>query len=287
MSIRKPTVAGMFYPGQEQACRLQVQECLRNVPLFTLQRPIRGGMVPHAGWTFSGVTAACAFAALAAQEPPETLVFFGAVHSWGVSGASLYGSGAWRTPLGDLAVDEELAREVLQVAEGTIVDRPEAHAGEHSIEVQLPFVQVLFPQVRILPIAMPPLPAAPEIGRSVARAARALARKAAAFGSSDLTHYGPRYGHAPVGTGDRALEWTRRNDRRLLDLALQMRAGEIVAEAEAHGNACGAGAIAAAIAYAVEWGAQEGTLLQQTTSYEVMPTGRPTDMVGYGAVVFS
>ena len=75
--------------------------------------------------------------------------------------------------------------------------------------------------------------------------------------------------------------------RDLLDLVVQMRASEIVAEAGAHLNACGAGAIAAAIAYAAERGALEGTLLQHVTSHEVMPVGRPTDMVGYGAVVFA
>ena len=287
MPIRKPTVAGMFYPAQEAACRRQAQECLQGAPTAALQRPIVGGMVPHAGWAFSGPTAGRVFAALAAQGSPETLVLFGAVHSWGVGEASLYGAGSWRTPLGELAIDEELAQEVLRAAGGLVVNRPEAHTAEHSIEVQLPFIQVLFPQARILPIAMPPLPDAQEIGREVARAARTLGRHAPGIGSSDLTHYGPRYGHAPAGVGERALEWTRHNDERLLDLVVQMRASEIVAEAGSHLNACGAGAVAAAIAYAAERGALEGVLLQHITSHEVMPMGRPTDMVGYGAVVFS
>ena len=79
----------------------------------------------------------------------------------------------------------------------------------------------------------------------------------------------------------------RRNDRRLLDLVTAMRAADIVPEAQAHHNACGAGAIAAAIAFAQEMGAQEGLLLHYTTSHDVLPTGRPSDLVGYGAVVFA
>jgi len=302
MPLRYPIVAGMFYPGDKTACRRQLEECLRGgqAPDFDrgqaldVPQPILGGVVPHAGWTYSGPTAGRVFAAVKAQAPiasigaqgaPETFVLFGAVHSWGVSGASLYGAGSWRTPLGDLAIDEELAQEALKASK-LLADRPQAHAEEHSIEVQLPFIQYLFPEARILPIAVPPSADAPEVGREVARAVRQAGRKAVAVGSSDLTHYGPRYGLAPSGVGDRALQWSKQNDARLLDLVVALRAEEVLAEAQAHHNACGAGAIAAAIGYAAELGASKGTLLQYTTSHEVLPMGRPTDFVGYGAVVF-
>lgn len=286
MPTRFPSVAGMFYPADERSCRQEVTECLRSPESVDLPGPIWGGVVPHAGWAFSGPTAGRVFAALKAQEPPETIVLFGAVHSWGVSGSSMYGSGSWRTPLGELFIDEELAQAVLEASEGLVADKPQAHASEHSIEVQLPFIKHLFPDVRILPIAMPPIAAASDVGRGVARAVRSLGRSSVAVGSSDLTHYGPRYGFTPVGVGNRALEWTRQNDRRLLDLVVEMRAAEIVDEAKAHRNACGAGAIAASMAYAAELGATKGILLHYTTSHEVMPRGAPSDMVGYGAAIF-
>ena len=111
-----------------------------------------------------------------------------------------------------------------------------------------------------------------------------MGRQAPAIGSSDLTHYGPRYGMAPAGTGQQGIEWTKANDRRLLDLVVQMRADEIVVEARAHHNACGAGAIAAAMAYAAELGASRGLVLEHTNSYEAMPLGAPSDHVGYAAV---
>lgn len=286
MPRRFPTVAGMFYPADESACRAQVRECLRRAQPVDLRGAIHGALVPHAGWTFSGPTAGKAFAALSKQEAPETVILFGAVHSWGVDAPSMYGSGSWRTPLGDLHVDEELARALLCPQAGGVVDQPEAHDGEHSIEVQLPFIKHLFPDARILPIAVPPSRQAPQVGREVGLVVSKLGRKAVAVGSSDLTHYGPRYRFAPVGVGTKALEWTKSNDRSLLDLVVEMRATEIVPEAEAHRNACGSGAIAASIAYALALGATEGVLLDYTTSHEVMPMGAPTDMVGYGAVVF-
>jgi hypothetical protein len=105
-----------------------------------------------------------------------------------------------------------------------------------------------------------------------------------AIASSDLTHYGPRYGLAPAGVGEAGLRWARANDARLLDLVASLRAAEVVPEAEARGNACGAGAIAAVIGLALEAGASEGRLLHYTTSYDSQPTGRPSDLVGYGAV---
>ncbi|HUV95418.1 MAG TPA: AmmeMemoRadiSam system protein B [Anaerolineae bacterium] len=286
MSVRFPSVAGMFYPAREKDCREQVEKCLESVPPIEREGAVRGGVVPHAGWSYSGPTAGRVFAALSAEDPPETIVLFGAVHRWGVRGASMYGSGSWRTPLGDLSIDEELAQEVLRSAGGAILDNPDAHVGEHSIEVQLPFVAHLFPSARILPISVPPSPHAHKVGAQVASAARVLGRRTLAIGTSDLTHYGPRYGLAPVGVGDQTLEWVRKNDARLLDLTVQMRAADVVEEAREHQNACGAGAIAASIAYAAQLGATRGIVLHHTTSHDVMPMGPPTDMVGYAAIVF-
>jgi AmmeMemoRadiSam system protein B len=91
---------------------------------------------------------------------------------------------------------------------------------------------------------------------------------------------------APAGSGEPALAWTRTNDQRLLDLVTAMRMDEIVDEAERHHNACGAGAIAAAMGCAAELGAARGVLLDHTTSHQVRPLGPPSDLVGYGAVVF-
>ncbi len=283
MPIRHPAVAGMFYPQGESACRQKVEACL-DIEVEQMEGTIWGGMVPHAGWDFSGPTAGHVFSALDTGTPPETFLLFGAIHRGGVNVPSLYGSGEWHTPLGTLAIDEELARILLEELEGDVVDRPQAHASEHSIEVQLPFIKYLFPEARILPLAIPPFSRAHDLGHGIAKAAKGLGRRIVAIGSSDLTHYGSRYGFTPAGTGTSGLEWMRKNDRRLLQRVEEMRASEIVGEAQAHHNACGPGAIAAAMGYALERGADEGVVLHYTTSHEVMPMGQ--DAVGYGAAVF-
>jgi MEMO1 family protein len=290
MAARYPVVAGTFYPADEARARREVQHALQQAGAgagcANLPGPIRAGIVPHAGWAFSGVTAAHLFRALGDQDPPETFILLGAVHRWGVEAASVYPSGSWQTPLGRLRIDEQLAEAVLGIGGNALVRAPQAHQDEHSIEVQLPFIQHLYPEAMMLPIAVPPTSGAPKVGRLLSQAAQNLGRQAIAIGSTDLTHYGPRYGMAPAGAGEAALEWIHRNDRRIIDRMLEMRADEVLSEAESHHNACGAGAIAAAIAFAQNTGANKGILLDYTTSHEVMPMGAARDMVGYAAVAF-
>jgi hypothetical protein len=282
MNVRTPCVAGAFYPGSAREARRQIDAFVQQATGQVAGRVV-AGIVPHAGWVYSGPTAAHLFSALQAQEPPETVILFGAVHRWPLRAPALYGAGAWRTPLGEIAIDEALAQAVRQ-ADPRFEERPEAHEEEHSIEVQVPFVQHLWPEARILPIAMPPLQSAPALGRAVARAAASLGRRAVALGSTDLTHYGPSYGMAPAGVGPQGLAWAKENDRRLLELVLALDAEGVLAEARARHNACGPGAVAAAIGYALEMGATQAALLHHTTSHEAHPTGRPSDLVGYAAI---
>ncbi len=111
-------------------------------------------------------------------------------------------------------------------------------------------------------------------------------RPIAVVGTTDLTHYGNAYYFAPVGTGERALEWVRANDERVINLILDMQAEEIVAETSDNHNACGGGAIAGTVAVARTMGAEKGHLLEYTTSHHVMPRGPATNFVGYAAIVF-
>lgn len=287
MPLRSPIVAGMFYPAHEAACRREVEAFLAQASCDLDGCEIVAGIVPHAGWAFSGVTAAHVYALLAKQGNVDTVVLFGAVHSWRVLAPSVFSSGRWRCPLGYTAVDEELAREVVRCSNGALADDASAHLDEHSIEVQLPFLACTTPRASILPIAMPPVPEAQDLGALVAECARSLGRRAVAIGSTDLTHYGPRYGMAPAGVGEGALRWVHTNDARVLDLMARLQGDAILHEVETHHNACGAGAVAATIGYAVTMGAARGHIVHYTTSYEVSPLGPASDMVGYGAVVFT
>ncbi len=284
MSIRKPAVAGMFYPGDAPSCRREIAHYLDQVPARKTSSRILGGIVPHAGWSYSAATAAHLYAAI--EPAPETVILLGAVHRWGVDAPALYPDGAWRTPLGDCPIDTELAEAILGQGDGMIVASREAHAGEHAIEVQIPFIQYRSPRACILPVAVPPTRPAIATGEQIAGAIKSLNRRAVVIASSDLTHYGPRYGMAPAGLGEKALAWAQANDQRLIDQAVAMHAAEVLRVAAESHSACGAGAIAAAIACAGKLGATHGQLWHHTTSHEVLPMGQPSDFVGYAAIAF-
>jgi len=286
-SIRRPAVAGRFYPGDRAGCVEMIEECLPEEPSPDLPDEIVAGLVPHAGWAFSGPVAAKVFAAMKAQGAPETFVILSAMHRWGASRPAVYARGRWVTPLGEVEVDEELAAAILETGAGLLVESPEAHSGEHSAEVQVPFIQYLFPEAKILPILVPPEEDAARTGELIGRVVEAAQRRVAIIGTTDLTHYGASYyGFAPAGTGQQALEWVRANDERVINLILSMQAEEIVDEAAAHHNACGGGAIAGTVAAARTMGVDKGHLLEYTTSHHVMPRGPATDFVGYAAIVF-
>lgn len=283
---REPVVAGMFYPADPQRNVAELERMLQAARAAVPGDHFFAGLVPHAGWAYSGPVAAKTFAALAESGTPSTVVVLGAVHSWGVQRPSLQARGAWDTPLGAIEIDEDLAQEILRLGGKEVVDNPLAHSEEHSIEVQLPFIKYLFPEARIVPLLVPPRENSPAIGEIVARAAAPRRQEVFLVGSSDLTHYGSHYGFAPRGTGPAALAWAKENDQRLLDEVVRMQAEAIVERALTDRSACGAGAIAATVAAARAFGATRGIILEHTTSHDVQPMGSPTDFVGYAAVVF-
>ncbi|MCX5655774.1 MAG: AmmeMemoRadiSam system protein B [Planctomycetota bacterium] len=291
MMVREPVVAGRFYPATRE-------ECLRHIAALMPKTPFEGGperpvagIVPHAGWFFSGETALAVLGAISAKRTPKTFVIFGAVHTGGVRHSAVFPSGGWQTPLGLAQIDERLAGEILARGTGLVADDPQAHEDEHSIEVQVPLVQHLAPEAKIVPIAVLPDEKAAAVGRLVGEVIRSLGADAVCLGSTDLTHYGSPYGFTPMGHGEAGVRWMRQeNDRRMLDLMAALDADAVVAEARTHWNACGAGAVAATLAAARQLGAARGHVVRYTTSYDVMRerTGR-TDAeaaVGYGGVVF-
>ena len=289
MQTRKPVVAGQFYPGQHDSCIDEINECLEARTLSeSLPETIIAGIVPHAGWTFSGSLAALVFSAIKQQhEKVHTFVVFGA-HYLGRSPA-VCDKGFWETPLGAVAIDEELADAVL--SSDVAVSDPAAHRFEHSIEVQVPFIQYLFAGAKILPILVPPREQAMALGTNIGEIISGDEHKEiVCIGSTDLTHYGPRYGFTPMGTSEEAVEWAQKvNDKKFVDLALKLEAENLLACATENSNACGPGAAAAAIAVARKLGKNEGILLGHTSSNEVMRDKMGTtsaDSVGYAAIVF-
>ncbi len=290
MHTRKPMVAGQFYPAGGDACLAEVRACIASGTLpERLPDSIVAGLVPHAGWTFSGSLAALVFSAIRCRRPRvETFVISGAAHGYLGSKPAVDDSDGWETPLGTVAIDGPLRERLLQ--QGTVTTEASAHRHEHSIEVQIPFIQHLFPEARILPIIVPPLETAVALGEALAEAAVEMEIDAVCIGSSDLTHYGPRYSFMPLGPGAEGLRWAHEvNDRAFIDLALQVEPEQLLAQAVESGSACGPGAAAAMLAAARRQGTKAGMLLAQTNSNEIMRRKMGTtsrDSVGYAALVF-
>jgi AmmeMemoRadiSam system protein B len=290
MQTRKPIVAGQFYPGQHDSCVDEINQYLeQSTPSESLPETIVAGIVPHAGWTFSGQLAAMVFAAVKQRhEKVHTFCIFGAAHGYFGQTPAVYEAGTWATPLGDVAIDEELAKAVL--SSDAAVSNTQAHRSEHSIEVQLPFIQYLFAGAKILPIVVPPINHAVELGTGVGDIISRSERKIVCIGSTDLTHYGPRYGFTPMGTGAEALKWASQvNDKQFIDLALKLDPEAMLTSAAESCNACGAGAAAAAVAAAKKLGKTKSLLLAHTNSNEIMIRTMGTssaESVGYAAIVF-
>ncbi len=291
MTIRAPVRAGMFYEASPASCRRHAEELLNEAHVPDQLPPrLYGGVVPHAGWVYSGSLAALTFKSLVAAGARKTFVLFGADHTGAVRMGEVYAGGAWRTPLGEASIDEGLAQAVLASGRSCCRENPDAHENEHSIEVQVPLIQVLAPDAMILPIAVPPSPLAIEIGRAVAQAVRAQADQVAIVASTDLSHHGGHF-PAPGGRGQAGEQWTRQNDRRIIDLAGAMDANGVITETYTHMNACGAGAMTAAIAACQVLGAQKGICLEYTNSYVITHKRYPHELddttVGYASIVFA
>ncbi|MCK4887914.1 MAG: AmmeMemoRadiSam system protein B [Planctomycetes bacterium] len=290
MQTRNPVVAGQFYPQKYGVCIGEIEECLHQKTLPTeLPKPIVAGIVPHAGWVFSGSLAAMVFSAIKKQnEKVDCFIIFGAAHSYYKDMPAVYDKGAWNSPIGQVAVDEQLAEEVLKTKNA--LSDPNAHKYEHSIEVQTPFIQHMFPFAKILPILTPAETSAIDLGESIGNIIAASDKKIICIGSTDLTHYGPRYGFEPVGEGTDAFKWSSQvNDKEFINCALRLDGKELLATAEKNLNACGAGAAAATVEAVKKQNRNQGQLLAQTTSNEIMQKKMNTtseDSVGYASIVF-
>ena len=282
MKIRKSILAGSWYPATAAQCRREIEAFLDQTA--TLPVPggtVAGGIVPHAGWFYSGAVACRTIEVAARGEKPDTVVIYG-MHLRPGDARRIMAKGGWETPLGVLAIDEELAAKILD-HDGFIVETPERFSRDNTIELQLPFVRHFFGEVKILPLGVPPAPATVDLAHRVAENAALLKRRIKVIGSTDLTHYGANYGFAPRGSGPAALAWVRdENDRRIIDAMLRMVPAAVIDEALNSHNACCAGAAAAAMETARRLGADQAHLLSYTTSHDKTPG---PSFVGYAGVV--
>lgn len=283
MSVRQPC-ARHFYSGD---CRAQIEKFLKGYEIPKELPSVVAGIVPHAGWVYSGAVAARVFKCISVRNNPATFILLGAAHTWKVQGNSIDAHGSWATSLGNVKIDDEVADILLDSLKDQIIEDPQAHYGEHSLEVQLPFIKYFFPDAKIVPITIIPDDKANKIGAKIGEIVLQSNKKMFVLGTTDLTHYGDNYGFTPFGYGFEAKEKMKQNDLRIIELAVQMKSAEIVKEAIKNHNACGSGAFAATVSAAKSIGANKGYLLEYTTSYDVMPEEEFHMAVGYAGIVFT
>ncbi len=278
MSVRERVLPPGWYPGSKSACIAEMDRYVEGVQPLPAGAKVYGGIVPHAGWYFSGKAAARVFYLASKATQPDVVCVFGG-HLGGGNPPLLVREDAWDTPLGAINMATDFYGPL-----GRLLHLEDEYPGDNTIEVQLPFVKRYFPQSRLLAVRAPHDLTAVRLGQSVVEVARDLRRSLLLFGSTDLTHYGPNYGWAPKGYGKEAVAWVNEvNDKKFIDRALALDPEGMLATGVRDQSACSAGGAAAAVAGAKKLGDTKATLVDYYTSYDVMPGD---SFVGYmGAVL--
>ncbi|MGI5820070.1 MAG: AmmeMemoRadiSam system protein B [Armatimonadota bacterium] len=277
-NVRKPAVAGQFYPASATELARQIEESFtHNLGPGQLPEVVESGarrivglVSPHAGYPFSGHTAAHAYDALAADGCPDVAVVVGLNHGRGGLVSAVQTSGAWRTPLGDLMIADDVATQIAAALPGFETSQ-EAFRAEHSLEVQLPFLQYLYEEALLfVPVMMAAqdIEAATAVGEAIASAVQK--RDAVVIASTDMTHY-------------ESAAVARKQDRVLIGRIEALDAEGLIAERQSRQiSMCGSGPVAAAIIAAKAMGATSVESLAYSTSGDVMPS---QEVVGYYAAV--
>jgi AmmeMemoRadiSam system protein B len=280
-----------FYPGDRRSLSSIIEKCYMSTygpgasPKVNRAGPrkIVAGVSPHAGYIYSGPVAANLYYQIALDGAPETFVLVGPVHGFG-AGVGLMRRGAWRTPIGDVQIDEEFSDVLLSHAD-VIADDSSAHEEEHSLEVQLPFLQSLYgDSLRIVPIAtsLGDLETCTEIGKGIAESITETHKDAVVIASTDMTHYGINYGYAPVGMSpiSKVLDWIRNIDGdaiKAIEALDESKFLRIVKERRM--TMCGYAPVATAIVVAKELGVSKAEVIKYATSYDTQ--GSADAIVGY------
>ncbi len=275
MKLRKAQVAGSFYSGTKTALTSEIESCFTHrlgpgrLPRLAEvgERRLVGLVCPHAGYMYSGPVAARSYFELASDGKPGAIVIIGPNHTGEGSGVSMMPEGVWETPLGQVEVDKEMATAISKASD--IIDLDDrAHLYEHSIEVQLPFLQyVLHTKFEFVPICMmmQDQETSAEVGKAVGQALKG--KDALVIASSDMTHYEPA-------------DAAKRKDRLAIDAILALDDAKLQETVESNRiSMCGHGSVASAIAASKILNAKTARLLGYSTSGDI--TGDHSAVVGY------
>ncbi len=262
--IRNPAVAGQFYSGTKTALQKEVEKCLSK---GADKIKAVGVMSPHAGYTYSGPVAG---ATLSVVEFEDTCIILGPNHTGEGKSFSIMTEGTWRTPLGDCEIDSQLAKAILGNSE-YLQEDDRAHRYEHSVEVQVPFLQVLKSAIKIVPIVLSDAKTEvyKEIGRCIAKSLKE--KPATIIASSDMTHYEPQ-------------DIAKEKDGKAIEAILNLDEDGLMAVIRKYGiSMCGYAPSCVMLAASKELGAKRAKLIKYQTSGDI--TGDYNGVVGYAGIV--
>ncbi|HEQ71826.1 MAG TPA: AmmeMemoRadiSam system protein B, partial [Spirochaetia bacterium] len=265
--LRSPYAAGAFYPGSASTLKNALDQLIDlNAP----KEAAPGILVPHAGYQYSGAVTG---AVISRVDVPPTVVIMGPSHSGIGKPFSVMAEGEWQTPLGNVPVDEALARKLIDGSDYLEADIA-AHIQEHAVEVQLPFLQYVRPDVAIVPIIL--TVASPsvylQIGRDIARTVRDSGQNVLIMASGDMTHYEPD-------------ATAREKDLKAVEAMQTLDTDELARRYKnLHITMCAFGPVMACMAAVRELGGTTGELIEYRTSGDA--TGDRDAVVGYAGVIF-
>ncbi len=263
---RKPAVAGYFYPQQKRELRKMIESMVQP---DQVKKRARALISPHAGYIYSGPVAAAVFASVSL---PERFVILGPSHRGIESRLAIMKEGIWETPLGEIRVDTKLAELIISHSE-LITEDNEAHLGEHSLEVQLPFIQFFKSNFSLVPICIAyhaSFEELEQLGKAIATGIKALAEETMIVASTDMSHYVPQ-------------EVAKRKDFLAINEILKLEAKglyEVVTKENI--SMCGFQPTVSALVAAKLLGAKRGELVKYQTSGDV--TGDYREVVGYAGL---
>jgi AmmeMemoRadiSam system protein B len=265
--IRRPVVAGAFYPGTTAALKA---ELAKYIDLNATKEDVVGLLMPHAGYRFSGAVAGAAISRVTFKD---TFIIIGPKHYAPGEPISVWPDGSWQTPLGSVQVDAELAAGITQRSRYAKADYRAHEEDEHAIEVQVPFLQYIKPHVRIVPILMGGIELAVcrEIGHAIAEAVKDLKREAVILSSGDMTHY-----EQP--------ERAEVKDMSAIEAMLALDEAELTRRYyDIHMTMCALGPVCTMLAAAKELGVKSAELVKYGNSGDATGDGR---VVAYAGVIF-
>jgi len=281
LNLRRPAVAGSFYDGDSKSLNIQIKNCFLNkigpgeVPLVNpkKQNNIIGLISPHAGYMYSGPVAAHGFYKIALDGKPDTIIILGPNHRGFGEEVSIMAEGKWKTPLGELEIDRDIAEDILRNSK-IIKNDKKAHQYEHSIEVQLPFIQYIFGNnIKFVPICMTrqDINTDIEIARSICSSA--VDKNILIIASSDFTHYETQ-------------EYAENVDKQAINAILEFNPKKLY-DMIYHQNLtmCGPGPITVMLLACETLGAKKSELLKYATSGDV--SGMYDQVVGYASLIVS